>query len=83
MISYYGEVPVFAAIGISWVFTKYPSLYLYGALMHAYLHAVGEEVTAWGRRSMTEDMIKSSTTTICGAKASGSRLTRSRVRSFG
>ena len=45
-ISYYGEVPVIADATPSWIYTKYPSLYLYGSLMHADLHAVGEEDNA-------------------------------------
>ena len=42
-LTYYGEVPVFSDTQDSWVYTKYPTLYLYGSLMHADLHAVGEE----------------------------------------
>ena len=82
-ISYYGEVPVIATVGSSWVFTKYPSLYLYGSLMHADLHAVGEEVTAGAMKQLTEDMIKKLNNEHLKSKASGSRLKRSRIRSFG
>ena len=42
-IAYFAEVPVFADSQDSWVYNKYPSLYLIAALMHADLHAVGEE----------------------------------------
>ena len=82
-VSYYGEVPVMATEGSSWIFTKYPSLYLYGSLMHADLHAVGEEVTAGAMKQLTEGMIKELNTAHLKSKASGSRLKRSRIRSFG
>ena len=83
LISYYGEVPVFADDQDSWVFTKYPSLYLSAALMHAFLHAVGEEDKAMGAKQLTEDTIMKLNAQHFQAKASGSRVTRSRTRSFG
>ena len=43
LITYYGEVPVFSDTTPSWVYTKFPSLYLSAAMMNAFLHAVGEE----------------------------------------
>lgn len=82
-IVYYGEVPVFADAVPSWIYAKYPSLYLYAALMHADLHAVGEEQTAANMKQLAEDMINKLNAVHLRAKASGSRLTRSRVRSFG
>jgi hypothetical protein len=82
-IVYYGEVPVFADTLPSWIFTKYPSLYLYAALMHADLHAVGEEQTAANMKQLAEDMINKLNALHLRAKASGSRLTRTRTRSFG
>ena len=45
-IVYYGEVPVLSDTQQSWVYTKYPQLYLFAALMHTGLHAVGEEQSA-------------------------------------
>ena len=83
LIAYYGEVPVFADDTPSWIYTKYPSLYLSAALMHAFLHAVGEEHRRWGRKQLTEDTIAKLNNDHLRAKASGSRVTRSRVRSFG
>ena len=82
-IAYYGEVPVFADDQDSWVYTKYPSLYLSAALMHAFLHAVGEEDKAMGAKQLTEDQIMKLNAQHFSSKASGSRVTRSRVRSFG
>ena len=57
-ITYYGEVPVFSDAQNSWVYTKYPSLYLSAAMMHAFLHAVGEEDKAVGAKQLTEDTIQ-------------------------
>jgi hypothetical protein len=82
-IAYYGEVPVFADATPSWLYTKYPSLYLYASLMHADLHAVGEEPSAGNMKQLAEDMIAKLNNVHLRAKASGSRLRRSRVRSFG
>lgn len=82
-LSYYGKVPVFADDQDSWVYTEYPSLYLSAALMHAYMHAVGEEQQAIGAKQLTEDGIAKLNDDWRRAKVSGSRLTRTRVRSFG
>jgi hypothetical protein len=82
-IAYYGEVPVFSDTQQSWIYTKYPSLYLYASLMHADLHAVGEEDKAGMMKQLTEDMIAKLNAAHLSSKASGSRVTRSRVRSFG
>ena len=82
-LSYYGEVPVFADDTDSWVYTKYPNLYLSAAMMHAYMHAVGEETQAALAKQLTEDEISKLNDEWRMAKASGSRLTRTRVRSFG
>jgi hypothetical protein len=82
-ISYYGEVPVFADTVPSWIYTKYPSLYRYAALINADLHAVGEEQNAANMKQLAEDMIQKLNADHLRAKASGSRLKRSRVRSFG
>lgn len=82
-ISYYGEVPVFSDTTPSWVYTKFPSLYLHGSLMHADLHAVGEEDKAGLMKQLTEDAINKLNALHAHAKASGSRLNRMRTRSFG
>ena len=82
-LSYYGEVPVFSDDQDSWVYTKYPNLYLSAAMMHAYMHAVGEESQAALAKQLTEDEITKLNDEWRMAKASGSRLTRTRVRSFG
>jgi hypothetical protein len=82
-IYYFGQVPVFADDQDSWVYTKYPSLYLSAAMMHAYMHAVGEEAQAAAAKQLTEDQIQKLNVEHNLAKASGSRLTRTRVRSFG
>jgi hypothetical protein len=82
-IVYFGEVPVFSDDTDSWVYDKYPSLYLYAALMHAGLHAVGEEQGAMGFKALAEDTINKLNAEYQRGKASGSRLSRSRIRSFG
>jgi hypothetical protein len=82
-MSYYAEVPVFSDTVTSWVYTKYPSLYLYGSLMHADLHAVGEEDKASSLMNLTDGMIGKLNAAHLRSKASGSRLARARVRSFG
>jgi hypothetical protein len=82
-IAYYGEVPVFSDTQTSWVYTKFPSLYLKAALMNADLHAVGEENSATMMKQWVEDQIQKLNAAHLGAKASGSRVTRSRQRSFG
>jgi len=82
-IAYYGEVPVFADDVPSFIYTKYPSLYLHAALMHASLHAVGEEQSAGNMKQLTEDEILKLNALDLRAKASGSRVTRTRSRSFG
>ena len=82
-LTYYGEVPVFSDDTPSWVYTKYPTLYLYGSLMHADLHAVGEEDKAASLKQLTEDMIQKLNANHAMSRASGSRVTRTRTRSFG
>jgi hypothetical protein len=82
-IYYFAEVPVFSDTVDSWVYTKYPSLYLSAALLHAYMHAVGEEQQAIGAKQLTEDTISKLNDEFRMARSSGSRLTRTRVRSFG
>lgn len=82
-LNYYQEVPVFSDSVNSWVYTKYPALYRYAALMHADLHAVGEEDKAGMMKQLCEDMIGKLNADHARARASGSRLARSRVRSFG
>jgi hypothetical protein len=82
-LCYYGEVPVFSDAQPSWVYTKYPQLYLFASLMHADLRAVGEEDKAANMKQMVEDMIQKLNAAHLGAKASGSRVTRPRHRSFG
>lgn len=82
-LNYYAEVPVFSDTTPSWVYTKYQSLYRCAALMHADLHAVGEEDKAAAMKQLAEDMIQKLNADHQRARASGSRLARSRVRSFG
>jgi len=82
-ITYYGEVPVFSDTTPSWVFTKYPALFLSAATMFACLHAVGEEDKAAGAKQLTEDTITKLNALHATSRASGSRVTRTRTRSFG
>ena len=56
-IDYYAEVPVFSDANPSWVYTKYPGLYLNTALYRAALHAVGEEQSAANFKQMSDETI--------------------------
>jgi hypothetical protein len=82
-MNYYQQVPDMAAVGSSWVYTNYPSLYLLAALMHSGFHAVGEEQTALVYAQQVDKRIAALNAAWLRAKASGSRLKRTRVRSFG
>ena len=82
-VFYFAEVPVFSDSVPSWIYTKYPSLYLSTTLLHVYMHAVGEEGQAAGAKTLTEDTIQKLNNEHLMSKASGSRLRRTRVRSFG
>jgi hypothetical protein len=82
-LSYFAEVPAFSDTVDSWVYTKYPNLYLSAAMLHAYMHAVGEEQQAALSKQLAEDEISKLNNEWRMAKASGSRLTRTRTRSFG
>jgi hypothetical protein len=82
-LDYYQEVPVFADTTPSWVYSKYPTLYRYAALTNADLHAVGEEQSAANMKQIAEDMIQKLNAQHRYARASGSRLGRTRIRSFG
>ena len=80
---YYGELPVFSDTQQSWVYTKHPELFLFAALLHADLHAVGEEQQAGNLKQLVEDMIAKLNTGHLGSKASGSRIAMPRHRTFG
>ena len=82
-LAYYAEVPVLSDTETSWVYSKYPQLYLFASLMHADLHAQGEEQQAGNLKALTEDIIQKLNAAHLGAKASGSRVTTPRRRSFG
>ena len=82
-LTYYGEVPVFSDTQPSWVYTKYPALFLEAATMFSCLHAVGEEDKAAGAKALTEDTIQKLNAIHATSRASGSRVTRTRTRSFG
>lgn len=83
LMSYYGEVPVFADDNPSWLYTKFFSLYLNAARMFAKGHAVGEEQTASVYKGYVDEHIGKLNAQHLASKASGSRLTRTRLRSFG
>ena len=82
-ITYYGEVPVFSDTVNSWVYDKYPSLYLSAAMIYAFSHASGEEDKMMAVTQVVTDMITKLNALHATSRASGSRVTRSRVRSFG
>jgi hypothetical protein len=80
---YYAEVPQLDDSTNSWVYEKYQDLYLTGALSFAALHAVGEEESAANFKALTEDTIAKLNAEHLRAKASGSRISKGRSRSFG
>lgn len=80
---YFAEVPVLSDTTTSWIYTKYPTLYLHAALMNADLHAVGEEDKSANMKQMVEDTIGKLNAEYLRSKASGSRLVRTRRRTFG
>ena len=82
-LTYYGEVPVFSDATPSWVYSKYPALFLEAATMFSCLHAVGEEDKAAGAKQLAEDTITKLNALHATSRASGSRVTRTRTRSFG
>ena len=82
-LTYYGEVPVFSDTQESYIYEKYPALFLSAATMFACLHAVGEEDKAMGAKQLTEDTIQKLNALHATSRASGSRVTRTRTRSFG
>jgi hypothetical protein len=79
-IWYFQEVPAMATIGSSWVYTKYPRLYLLASLMNADLHAQGEEQVALLLGQQVDQMIAKLNDNYRLSKASGSRLKRTRIR---
>ena len=82
-INYYQEVPPLNDITDSWVYTKYPNIYLWGSLAYAALHAVGEEASSANFEKLADATITKLNNDWLKAKASGSRVTKTRVRSFG
>ena len=82
-IVYYGEVPPLNDTTDSWLYTKYPNLYLWACLGNAALHAVGEEAQAANFTQLADGLITKLNNAWRIAKASGSRITRTRTRSFG
>jgi hypothetical protein len=82
-LSYYGEVPTMSDTQTSWIYQKHPQLYLFASLMHADLHAVGEEQQAGNLKALAEDIIQKLNAAHMGSKASGSRVTMPRNRTFG
>jgi hypothetical protein len=82
-IDYYGEVPPLNDATDSWLMIKYPTLYLFGSLIHSNLYSIGEEDKAGAMKQLVEDTITKLNNDHLKSKASGSRVTRSRIRSFG
>ena len=72
-----------AVTGSSWVYTKYPRIYLLASLINADFHAVGEEDKAMLLGQEVDKMIGRINDNWKLAKASGSRLSRTKIRSFG
>lgn len=81
-LAYYSEVPVFSDTNPSWIYTKYPSLYLLASLMHADLHAIGEEDKAAMLKGQVDEAIAKLNAQHLVSKASGSRIRRTGRRAF-
>ena len=77
------KCPCLPTILHSFIYTKYPSLYLNAALYRAALHAVGEESSAGNFKQLTDEAIQKLNADHLRSKASGLRVTRPRARSFG
>ena len=69
-----------AVTGSSWVYTKYPRIYLLASLINADFHAVGEEDKAMLLGQEVDKMIGRINDNWKLAKASGSRLARTKIR---
>ena len=82
-INYYGEIVPLNDTTDGWLLPKYPTLYLNGALIHSNLYSIGEEDKAGAMKQLVEDTINKLNADHLKSKASGSRVTRSKVRSFG
>jgi hypothetical protein len=82
-IVYFAEVPPLNDQTDSWVYTKYPNLYLWASLANAALHAVGEEASATNFTQLADGLITKLNNDWRLARASGSRVTKTRRRSFG
>lgn len=82
-MKYYGAMPVFSDANPSWLYTKFLALYLNAARAYAKLHAVGEEDQAAALKGLVDDEIQKLNAQHLVSKASGSRITRTRTRSFG
>jgi hypothetical protein len=82
-IAYFSAVPVLSDTQTSWLYTKYPSLYLYSCMMNAAMHAIGEEQSAANWKQLAEDTILKLNNEYMRSRASGSRLSRTGRRSFG
>jgi len=81
-MTYFAEVPILNDVTDSWLYTKYPNLYLWASLSNAALHAIGEEQTAANFDGLANNLITKLNADFLRERASGSRITR-RGRSFG
>ena len=82
-IVYYGEVPVLNDATDSWVYIKYPTIYLWACLGNAALHAVGEESQAGNFSLRQSGLIVTSYTAVESGERLQSRVTGARTGGFG
>ena len=83
-MAYYQAVPAMAVTGSSWVYTKYPRIYLLASLNPTPdFHMDGQEDKAMLLGQEVDKMIGRINDNWKLAKASGSRLSRTKLRSFG
>lgn len=82
-MDYFAEVPVFSDTVDSWIYTKYPSLYLHASLAFSDMYAQGEEDKAGGLLTLVEAEIQKLNAIYYKSKASGSIVSKGRKLSFG
>ena len=82
-MSYYGQVPAFSDTQPSWLYSEFLDLYLNASRMFAKGHAVGEEQTAAGYKALVDETVGKLNAQHLVSKASGSRVTRTRLRALG
>jgi hypothetical protein len=80
-LDYYGKIPPMTTTS-TWLYDNYQTLYLNAVMIYASAFGVEDE-RAMGFESQVAKMIEQLNETHLKSKSSGSRVTRTRTRSFG